>query len=246
MALKLYLALDVPLELIRIPSGEFLMGSPVGEPNSQYDETPQHLVRLERYWIGKYPVTVQQWNILCKLPPIQQRLAPFSVKGVHQCFLPVTQVSRLDVIEACNRLQQYTSHDFRLPTEAEWEYACRAGTTTPYYTGDTLNSSSANFDYQGFGFPHLEGLKPVGQCPPNPWGLHDMHGTVWEWCSNDWTRSYKTAKLSIPQVHFGVCRGGSWANMAKRCRSAARNSVLIRTSCATVGFRLAVTFDSLT
>jgi len=151
-------------------------------------------------------------------------------------------VSWNDAVEFCRRLSEKTGRNARLPTEAEWEYACRAGTTTPYPFGDTLTDERAHFGGSARGGPEREGTKPVGSFPANAWGLHDMHGNVWEWCS-DWHGAYPAEAVVDPQgASTGLSRairGGSWFNLPHLCRSASR-WLGPKYSYSSVGFRIAL------
>ena len=134
----------VSLELMKIPAGEFMMGAPDGEAGRSSDEGPQHRVSVSDFWMGKHPVTQSQWKIVASFPKVERDLdaAPSNFKGDNR---PVEQVSWDDAIEFCQRLSQKTGRDYRLPSEAEWEYACRAGTTTPFHFGETITTDLANY-----------------------------------------------------------------------------------------------------
>jgi formylglycine-generating enzyme required for sulfatase activity len=147
---------DLTLELVAIPGGEFLMGSPPNEASRDWyhrsypdteglDVEGQHRVTLQPFWMGQHPVTQAQWRAVAALPAVNRELEsnPASFKGDHR---PVEQVNWYDAMEFCNRLSQYTGKTYRLPSEAEWEYACRAGTTSPFFVGDTLSTDIANYN----------------------------------------------------------------------------------------------------
>jgi len=202
------------------PPGTFLMGSPPGERDRENDET-QHQVTLSKgYWLGIHPVTQSQWQAIMGDNPSR-------FKGGT---LPVEMVSWENCQEFASKLGARTGKRFRLPTEAEWEYACRAGTTTPFHFGAALSTDQANYDGN---FTHGKGRKgvyrqqttPVGNFPANAWGLHDMHGNVWEWCS-DWYGEYPSTAINDPQGSsrgtLRVLRGGSWYGLPRNCRSAYR------------------------
>jgi formylglycine-generating enzyme required for sulfatase activity len=199
---------DLDMEFALIPAGEFHMGSPNAEEDTA--ESPRHLVRIPHpFYIGRYPVTQAQWTAVMGKNPSKHRGDPQ---------LPVDQVSWFDCQEFCERLCQRQKRVFRLPSEAEWEYACRAGTTTRYAFGDTLTPTQANFTPNAvrFGVPAADGdalvrgmelaaeslmangerdarPTPVGSFPPNAWGLYDMHGNVDEWCEDVWHPNYEGA-----------------------------------------------------
>ena len=199
----------ITLDMVYIPVGTFMMGSPEGE--GENNEKPQHEVTVQAFYMGKYPITQAQY---------QQVMGknPSNFQGNER---PVETVSWDDAVEFCQRLSQQTGTEYRLPSEAEWEYACRAGTTTKYYFGDDITSDLAN--YSG----NVDETTAVGKYPPNAFGLYDMHGNVWEWCQDDWHGDYKNAPTDGSAWVSGenstkVLRGGSWVNLPGYCRSASR------------------------
>ena len=210
---------SLTLQLVSIPGGVFLMGSPEDEPECSVNESPQHGVTVESFFMGKYPVTQAEWRAVAALPQVERKLEanPFHFKGDDR---PVERVSWYDAVEFCVRLSAHTRREYRLPTEAEWEYACRAGTTTRYHFGDTLTSELANYD--------ANQTTEVGSYPPNAFGLYDMHGNVWEWCQDHRHKNYKGAPTDGSawddqrQNAVRVLRGGSWINFPRYCRSASR------------------------
>ncbi|MFM6118447.1 MAG: SUMF1/EgtB/PvdO family nonheme iron enzyme, partial [Sphaerospermopsis kisseleviana] len=210
----------VVLEMIAIPGGTFLMGSPDAEGYD--DEKPQHQVTVPPFYMGKYPVTQAQWERVARLPKVKIDLKPKPsyFKGEN---LPVEQVSWLDAQEFCARIIKSTGKVYRLPSEAEWEYACRAGTTTPYYISNSLSRDVANYN-QWYGQ-----TTNVGKFPPNSFGLYDMHGNVWEWCEDSWHENYRNAPIdgstwNNQTNEYKILRGGSWHLKPDYCRSARRNS----------------------
>ncbi|MFM6252781.1 MAG: formylglycine-generating enzyme family protein [Dolichospermum sp.] len=223
---------DLELEMIVIPGGTFLMGSPEGEKRSRDRERPQHEVIIKPFLMGKYPIIQTQWQAVAALEKVNIDLKsdPSYFKGDD---LPVESVSWSHAQEFCARLSRMANKAYRLPTEAQWEYACRAGTTTPFYFGETITTELANYDGN---YTYGDGLKgvdcqqttDVGTFPPNAFGLHDMHGNVWEWCQDTWHENYVNAPEDgsdcISQVNSNrVLRGGSWYNIPGNCRSASRN-----------------------
>jgi formylglycine-generating enzyme required for sulfatase activity len=221
----------VKLELARIPAGTFLMGSPaegkeamvvkvMNEKLGLYDET-QHQVTISKpFYLGIHPVTQAVYEAVMGTNP-----GHFAGDD-----LSIENVSWDDAVDFCRNLSRQTGHAFRLPTEAEWEYACRAGTTTPFYTGEKNSTDLANYDGRHFFYNGVEGvyrekMMPVGSFPANPWGLHDMHGNVWEWCSDRFGK-YPKESVTDPEGPVKglnrVLRGGSWILPPYFCRSASR------------------------
>jgi formylglycine-generating enzyme required for sulfatase activity len=192
----------VPLDMILIPSGSFLMGSPESEKESLDRERPQHQVTVPMFFMGRYPITQAQWKAVAAMPQVGKNLEddPSSYKGDKR---PVTNISWHDAIEWCARLSVHTKRNYRLPSEAEWEYACRAGTTTPFHFGETISTDLANYDgsddkYGAYG----RGKKGVyrGETTDvdsfgvaNDFGLSEMHGNVREWCLDPWHGDYNGA-----------------------------------------------------
>ena len=177
---------DVGLDMILAPNGSFLMGSPEDEPERSDNEGPQHQVTIPTFFMGRYLVTQAQWRAVAGLPKVEQdlELAPSRFKGDTH---PVERVSWDDAMEFCRRLSAYTKRDYRLPSEAEWEYACRSGTQTPFYFGKTLTTDLANYDGN---FTYNDGPQgdyrkettPVDHFRvANAWGFCDMHGNLLEW-----------------------------------------------------------------
>jgi uncharacterized protein (TIGR02996 family) len=232
---------SVNMSLIWVPPGTFLMGSPEMEAGRGGDEI-QHQVTLGHgFFLGMYPVTQLEWEAV-------MGSNPSNFMGADR---PVEQVSWLDCQEFCRRLSRIESRLYRLPTEEEWEYACRAGTTTPFHYGPTLSTDQANFDGS-----HNHGLGPrgiyrrrtttVGIFPPNAFGLYDMHGNVWEWCA-DWYGNYWRARRSDLEEEIDhssrVVRGGCWSNQPRGCRAAFRGLSQPSSSHAEVGCRVCMPLE---
>ena len=227
---------NLVLEMVAIPEGTFLMGSPKQELEHRDNEEPHHEVVVSGFFMGKYPITQAQWRFVASLPQINRKLNPnpSRFKGDNR---PVESVSWNDAVEFCDRLSQHTHHTYRLPTEAEWEYAARAGTTTPFYFGKTITAELANYratETYGDG-PKGEYRKettPVDHFGiANAFGLCDMHGNVWEWCLDHWHGNYKgapndgSAWLTNDEKAGRVLRGGSWDTYPRNCRSASRDGL---------------------
>ncbi|NET60852.1 MAG: formylglycine-generating enzyme family protein [Symploca sp. SIO2E6] len=221
----------VTLEMVAIPSGKFMMGSPTSEKEREGKESPLHEVTVQPFFMGKYPVTQAQWKAVAALPKVNRDLKaePFRFKGDN---LPVEQVFWYDAVEFCARLSKKTERIYRLPSEAEWEYACRAGTTTPFHFGETITSKLANYGgmktYNSGPKGEYRGqTTPVGNFQvANAFGLYDMHGNVWEWCADSWHNNYQGAPTDGSAWNNDnddrLLRGGSWFSHPARCRSAFR------------------------
>jgi len=237
----LQLAPGVDLEIIRIPAGNFMMGSAQNDPNRLGSEGPPHEVTLEDFYISKCLITQAQWQAVASMPKIKWELNPnptsfndFPVTGDRH---PIESVSWFDAMEFCARLSVYSSQTYTLPSEAQWEYACRAGTTTPYYFGDKINCfNEVNY--------LCDSTFPVAAFPPNAYGLHDMHGSVWEWCLDHYHDSYKgaptdgTAWESKGNCRFRILRGGSWNSNPRDCRSTHREYQAPNCTLSYIGFRV--------
>jgi formylglycine-generating enzyme required for sulfatase activity len=196
----------IKLSLVLVPSGEFLMGCPQGEEGDK-DERPQHPVSVESFLMGQTPITQEQWAVVAGWQKVVQDLNPDPSQFKGDPRRPVEQISWRDAIEFCARLRRKTQKDYRLPTEAQWEYACRAGTTTPtpFYFGETLSTELANYDGNytygpGSKGEYREGTTPVKSFPANAWGIYDMHGNVYEWCLDPWHDSYQDKTQTDSEV----------------------------------------------
>ena len=239
----------IGLDMILIPAGTFLMGAPDDEPDHSDDEGPQHDVRVSSFFMGRYPVTQAQWRFVAGLTQVNRELDldPSNFKGDDH---PVEKVSWHDAVEFCDRLAKHTGRPYRLPTEAEWEYACRAGTQTPFYFGKTLTTELANYNgnytyNDGSKGEYRKATTPVDHFGiANAFGLCDMHGNVREWCQDHWHGSYEgaptdgSAWLSKDENASRVVRGGSWLTYPWNCRSACRFYDSPDTRNNNVGFRV--------
>ncbi|HWE40567.1 MAG TPA: formylglycine-generating enzyme family protein [Isosphaeraceae bacterium] len=237
------------------PPGRFTMGSPPGEPERRPDEDAVEVTLTKGFWIGKFEVTQGQWK------RVVGKFTGALTAGEGDGF-PIYAVNFAEVEDFCRRLTARAraagdlpdDWEFRLPTEAQWEYACRAGTTTATSFGDSLSRSQANFQgtpYRGAeGGPSLKRAAKVGSFPANPWGLHDMHGNVFEWC-RDWYHAKlpggvdpdlysarATASANSDRSHSRVRRGGCWADDGWPCRSACRLRFEPERRADHIGFRV--------
>ncbi|MHC5718845.1 MAG: SUMF1/EgtB/PvdO family nonheme iron enzyme, partial [Nostoc sp.] len=214
----------ITLDMVEILGGSFNMGSPSGENGRTEVEEPRHAVNVPAFFIGKFEVTQEQYQ------QIMMGSNPSYFKGAKR---PVEQVSWNNAVDFCNKLSQKAGRKYRLPTEAEWEYACRAGTTTPFYFGETITPELVNYNgnWTYASAPkgkYRQQTTEVGSFPPNAFGLYDMHGNVWEWCQDTWHDSYKGAPSDGSawidnDNQIRLRRGGSWKNDPKHCRSADRD-----------------------
>jgi len=210
---------DAGIDWVTIPGGVFVMGSPKSEIAHEDDEV-QHQVKIDAFQMSRYEITFEQYDTFCEATGYIKPYDESWGRGNR----PVIYVSWKDAVAYANWVGG------RLPTEAEWEYACRAGTTSPFYTDDNITTQQANYDGN---YPYGNNEKgvyrnitmPVGSFEPNAWGLYDMTGNVWEWCS-DWYSNYPACYLDNPQGpkegYYRVFRGGSWFDYGKYCRSADR------------------------
>ena len=247
------LAEGVALTMLRIPAGSFEMGAPETEAESSDQERPVHRVTLGQFLLGQTPITLAQWRAVAKW----QRLAhedgklwpealdpdPVAKLKYSERFQgeqrPVVNVSWHDAMAFCQRLRLRTGKNYTLPSEAQWEYACRAGTTTPFHWGATINTKLADYDGKevygdGEKGEYRQQTMDVASFPANPWGMHDMHGNVWEWCADHWPSNYERApddgrawideevKENDDKMNYRLLRGGSWVNFPRLCRSAFR------------------------
>lgn len=249
------LAEGVFLRMMLIPSGRFLMGSPKDEQERMEREGPQRPMNVGTFCMGKYPVTQAQWRVVAEMSQVKRALKsdPSHFKGDQH---PVESVTWNEAVEFCDRLTAHTHRHYRLPTEAEWEYACRAGATTPFHFGPTISTDVANYrgDRKGYGFD-IPALKSAYRETTvaidhfgvaNNFGLCDMHGNVWEWCQDSWRKDYtdelteKVDRVALKgeQAVERVARGGSWYSTPENCRAASRFHFQPNASHDDLGFRV--------
>lgn len=237
----------VEFSLLVVQRGEFVMGS----NNPLFGEAPPHVVFIgAEFLLGKYPVTQQQWQTVMGDNP-----SACSQSRTH----PVDSVSWIQAVDFCDRLSDRWGRRVRLPSEAEWEYACRAGTTTDFHFGSWgpfLDESDIPIDvrrqladFAWFDMNSGDGTRPVGLKEPNPWGFHDMIGNVWEWCADVWHSDYDDSPLdgspwvkNASQQPRRLLRGGAWDMNAFRCRSSYRSYDHKDLATSRFGFRIAVEF----
>ncbi|WP_377473908.1 MAG: bifunctional serine/threonine-protein kinase/formylglycine-generating enzyme family protein [Microcoleus anatoxicus] len=230
----------ITIDMIAIPGGSFVMGSPSTEAERTDSEGPQRTVTVAPFFMGKYEVTQAQYQAV-------MGNNPSNFKGAKR---PVESVNWDEAVEFCRKLTQKTGKSYRLPSEAEWEYACRAGTTTPFYFGDTITPDLVNYDGN---YPYGAAPKgldrqqttDVGSFPPNSFGLYDMHGNVWEWCSDKYHDNYSGAPNDGSSWETGgseyrVQRGGSWNDDAVNCHGALRGRNSAGNRSSLFGFRVAL------
>ena len=241
----------IGLDMVQIPAGEFVMGSPSDEEGRWDVEGPQRTVTVPSFFMGRFAVTQAQYQAVMGENP-----SGFQDNGDNR---PVEQVSWRDAEAFCEKLSELTGRDYRLPSEAEWEYACRAETQTPFYFGETITTDLANYrgtdwEHEGNTYSGNYGQGPyglyrkvtteVGSFPPNPFGLYDIHGNVWEWCADHWHENYErapkdgTAWLSSDESSRRILRGGSWFDNPRNCRSAYRLRLEPGSRYDIIGFRV--------
>ncbi len=239
----------IPLQMVLIPGGTFTIGSPEDEPEREDDEGPQHDVTVPQFFMGRYPITQAQWRVVAAMPQINVELTPepSEFKGDDR---PVETVSWHDAVEFCDRISGHTGRPYRLPTEAEWEYACRAGTKTPFHFGKTLTPEVANYHASrayadGPTGEYRQETTPVNHFDiANAFGLCDMHGNVWEWCQDHCHSNYENAPtggsawLTDDDGASRLLRGGSWGYLPEYCRAARRFFYLPDDRYSFIGFRV--------
>jgi formylglycine-generating enzyme required for sulfatase activity len=246
--------------MVEIPGGSFTMGSPEQEEGWQRSQSPQHLVTLNPFYISKYPITQAQWQQIAQCEKIAHSLNP-QPAHFNESLRPVEQVTWYDAQEFCQRLTHLTQKAYHLPSEAQWEYACRAQTSTPFHFGASITTELAN--YSGVNWEYLGKIcnqgayaqaplgadrretTPVGSFGvANAFGLYDFHGNVREWCADVWHPNYALAPVDgSPWLTGGeqnkrVLRGGSWNFGPHKCRSAYRVKFAADASLYDIGFRV--------
>jgi formylglycine-generating enzyme required for sulfatase activity len=234
------------MSLVFVRPGSFQMGSPTTEEGRDADESPQHRVTLTQgFLMSATLVTQRQWRAVMGTDSL--------ASNFHGDELPVDSVSWEAAREFCKRLSEKEGREYRLPTEAEWEYAARAGTTTPFWQGETVNTDQANFDG---GKPYRKAdargayrqrTTPVTYFRPNPWGLCDMGGNLWQWCEDrfgDYPHGSVTDPAGASSGERRVARGGSWFDHARGCRTANRSGFAPDTADDLVGFRVVLAGDA--
>jgi formylglycine-generating enzyme required for sulfatase activity len=248
------IANSIGMKLVRIPAGQFRMGSPGTEAEREPEEALHEVAITRPFWMGAYEVTQAEYAKIESKPT-----AHFSAERGGGPDHPVENIEWNAAVAFCNKLsalaaETQAGRKYRLPTEAEWEYACRAGTTTPFHFGRSLSASQANFNgnypYAAEKGAYLRRTAKVGSYPPNAFGLYDMHGNVAEWCADwydpDYYNSSPEESPRGPPVgvlsddynnFFLVVRGGCWLDDARACRSASRHRAMHRNSYRLIGFR---------
>ncbi len=232
-----HLGSGLDLELIALSGGLFRMGT-LGKQGYD-DERPQHQVTVAPFLMGRCLITQAQWRAIMGTPHCR-------FTGER---LPVERIAWHDAVQFCERLSKRTQHTYRLPSEAQWEYACRAGTSTPFCCGETITTEVANYNGEFTYRAEPKGIyrhttTPVDQFQPNAFGLHDMHGNLWEWCADAWHDSYDGAPAddrvwqAAGKAAFRVARGGCWHDIPGVCRSAARLKVDAHDAEEIIGFRV--------
>jgi len=235
---------SIGMKLVLIPKGTFKMGSPIEDLGVANDELQHQVMISKDYYLGKMEVTQGQYEKVMGTNP--SSFQKWVIRKSNSLMYPVETISWDDAVQFCKRLSEHPEENkagrvYRLPTEAEWEYACRAGSKTTFSFED---SSKSMGDYAWFDGNSDGQTQPVGQKKPNAWGLHDMHGNVWEWCS-DWYGEYPKRAVTDPfgprtMVSSRVGRGGGWSSMAENCRSAARYGYYPTNRSLNGGFRVAM------
>ncbi|MCA6542881.1 MAG: SUMF1/EgtB/PvdO family nonheme iron enzyme [Pseudanabaena sp. M074S1SP2A07QC] len=233
----------IGLEMVFIPAGRFQIGSPINESEHSEEESPRHIVNIPPFFMSRFPITQRQWKILMDNNP-----AIF----IGNSDRPVETVTWDDTQLFCQKLAERTGRPYRLPSESEWEYACRAGTLTAFGFGETIAANLANYNsaspykYSPQGVSNSS-TSEVGTYPANGFGLHDMHGNVWEWCADNWHEDYDllpkdgSAWTQGGDLSCRVIRGGSWRDPAHYCRSAKRSRNATSQGDRATGFRIVVT-----
>ena len=237
------------LEMVYIPGGTFVMGAAKGEKEANNNEYPQREASVPAFWMGKYVVTQAQWKAV--MGPKAITLQTISAAGTAHCIKkplqPIENIFWTDAVAFCQKLARRTGRSYQLPSNAQWEYACRAGSQTPFHFGETLTPALANYNGNysyGKGPKGLyrETTTEVGSFAPNAFGLYDMHGNVWEWCLDGWQTPGKGRPLDEAirclSSQKKALRGGSWFYLPSNCRSAYRLTYPFHNRTDDVGFRV--------
>ena len=244
--LTLDLGDGVTMEFVRIKAGKFQMGSPDSDKDAKDDEKPRHEVEITKdFYLGKYLVTQEQYKAVMGDSPsyfCASGNGKKAVEGLDTKRFPMENVSWEDAGAFCKKLSEKVHRVVVLPTEAQWEYACRAGTETRFSCGDDLTAKDANFDDK------LRRPGQVGSYPANPWGLYDMHGDVLEWCADYYDAKYygnaaKKDPENATKSNDRVFRGGSWSDNAGECRAAVRERLALRSVYNILGMRVCFRLD---
>jgi formylglycine-generating enzyme required for sulfatase activity len=227
--------------MVKIPDGSFMMGSPPNEEGSQANEQPQHRVDLKAFYLGQTEVTQAQYQVVMGKNPSE-------FKGLE---LPVEQISWLDAKEFCQKISQKTGKIYDLPSESQWEYACRARTTSAFAFGDSIITDAANYNGSSIHNNAPKGdyrkeTTNVNTFPPNSFGLFDIHGNVWEWCEDSWHENYQGAPVNgkawedkdVKPNDKRILRGGDWFKSPYNCRAAGRFKWLLSVRNNGFGFRI--------
>ncbi|MEH2256520.1 SUMF1/EgtB/PvdO family nonheme iron enzyme [Nostoc sp.] len=257
---------SVKLDMVFIKNGKFEMGTTDGQISAlcqwysiEQDiienfkhEQPQHTVNIQPFFMSKYPITQAQWDAVVSLPIVRDRLEPQPSHFKEEKNLPVESITWHQAVEFCSRISNYTGRKYRLPSEAEWEYACRGGTTTLFHCGDEIKTLVSNFNGDNNDIPlrntYRQKTTPVNKLEgANEFGLYDMHGNVFEWCADHWHENYENAPtdgsiwLNNNNNDNYVIRGGSWDHLPVYCRSAYRTCLASNSPNRSVGFRVVYT-----
>jgi formylglycine-generating enzyme required for sulfatase activity len=245
-----------PMKMVLIVGGTFDMGSPETEIDRFKNESPQHQVTVPSFFMSEFLIPQAHWIAVAQMPQIDIKLedAPAYFKGTDR---PVENISWFEAVEFCERLSKHSGRRYRLPTEAEWEYACRAGSTKPFHFGETITTDLANYigtdskelNWSGAYDRGTKGIyreqtTPVNTFLPNAFGLHDMHGNLCEWCLDNWHDSYEAAPtdgsawLSDDKNAPRILRGGSWYSSPRSCRSVTRSLNTPDDRNSIIGFRV--------
>ncbi len=241
------------LDMVRIPGGRFLMGPANREKEANDLDSPQREVTIQEFWIGKYTITQAQWWALMKRAPVSPR-STSPIQKKKKPLHPIENIFWTDAVDFCQRLSQQTGRHYQLPSGAQWEYACRAGTTAPFYFGETLTPEIANYNGnytygEGPRGRYRETSTEVGCFLPNTFGLYDMHGNMWEWCLDGWheppedhleTRNVSSRFASQKKS----LRGGSWFYLPNNCRSAYSLTYPFHNRTDDISFRVVCTYPN--